>query len=107
MLDNTLVNIIRTRNMDDDRKRNAPKWQRVVKTVDWISTQLPVTSRYQVWHFNQDHSSVLEGTTETWLEVADRDQLNQVIAGAEQVVPQNGTNLRGISCCLEYEPEAG
>ncbi len=96
MLDDTLVNIIRTRNMDDDRKRNAPKWQRVVKTVDWISTQLPVTSRYQVWHFNQEHSSVLEGTTETWLEVADRDQLNQVIAGSEQVVPQNGTNLQQV-----------
>jgi len=41
MLDSTLVNIIRTRNMSDDRKRTAPKWQRVVKTVDWISTQLP------------------------------------------------------------------
>ena len=39
MLDSTLVNIIRTRNMDDDRKREAPKWSRVVKTVDWISTQ--------------------------------------------------------------------
>jgi len=31
MLDETLVNIIRTRNMSDERKREAPKWQRVVK----------------------------------------------------------------------------
>ena len=30
MLDETLVNIIRTRNMSDERKREAPKWQRVV-----------------------------------------------------------------------------
>ena len=59
MLDSTLVNIIRTRNMSDDRKKQAPKWQRVVKTVDWISTQLPITSRYQIWEFNEDLESVL------------------------------------------------
>ena len=36
MLDSTIVNIIRTRNMGDERKRSAPKWQRVVNTVDWV-----------------------------------------------------------------------
>lgn len=96
MLDSTLVNIIRTRNMSDDRKRTAPKWQRVVKTVDWISSQLPITSRYQIWQFNEEHGSVLEGSTEMWLEVADRDQLNGVISSAETVVPNNGTNLQRV-----------
>ena len=96
MLDNTLVNIIRTRNMGDDRKRAAPKWQRVVKTVDWISTQLPITSRYQIWQFNQEHESVLEGTSDVWLEVADRDQLNEAIDAGEAVVPNNGTNLERV-----------
>ena len=96
MLDNTLVNIIRTRNMDDARKRAAPKWQRVVKTVDWISSQLPITSRYQIWQFNEEHSSVLEGTTDRWLEVADRDQLNDAISETQEVVPENGTNLQRV-----------
>lgn len=101
MLDSTLVNIIRTRNMSDDRKRQAPKWQRVVKTVDWVSTQLPITSRYQLWRFSSDYGSVLEGTDQTWLEVADRDQLNEAIDGVRNLVPENGTNLaqvfRGIA----------
>ena len=96
MLDSTLVNIIRTRNMSDERKKNAPKWQRVVKTVDWISTQLPITSRYQVLTFNEEVKTLLPGTGGQWLEVADRDQLNRAIEGIEDVVPDNGTNLEGV-----------
>jgi hypothetical protein len=79
MLDSTLVNIIRTRNMGNTQKRRAPKWQRVVRIVDWISTQLPITSRYQIWNFSSETTSVLPGTEDIWLEVADRDQLNEAI----------------------------
>ena len=96
MLDSTLVNIIRTRNMSDERKKNAPKWQRVVNTVDWISTQLPITSRYQIWHFSEDTNSVLPGTQDIWLEVADRDELNQAILNVNDIVPDKGTNMEQV-----------
>lgn len=96
MLDNTLVNIIRTRNMDDERKRNAEKWQRAVKTVDWISSQLPITSRYQIWNFSDEHGSVLPGMDELWLEVADRDQLDDAIGYVQDLIPANGTNLEQV-----------
>lgn len=93
MLDSTLVNIIRTRNMNDEAKRNAPKWQRTVKIVDWVSTQLPITSQYQLWDFNSGTEAVLPGTQDRWLEVADRDQLNVAIEGIRDIVPNGGTNL--------------
>ena len=93
MLDSTLVNIIRTRNMNDEAKRNAPKWQRTVKIVDWVSTQLPITSQYQLWDFNSGTEAVLPGTKDRWLEVADRDQLNVAIEGIRDIVPNGGTNL--------------
>lgn len=96
MLDSTLVNIIRTRNMSDERKRNAPKWQRVVKTVDWISTQLPITSQYQLWRFSADFSSLVPGPATSWQEVADRDQLNEAIESVRQLVPSEGTNLEQV-----------
>ncbi|MDG1025705.1 MAG: VWA domain-containing protein [Gammaproteobacteria bacterium] len=96
MLDSTLVNIIRTRNMSVERKRQAPKWQRVVKTVDWISTQLPITSRYQIWEFNEELESVLSVDRDSWQEVADRDQLNTAIDNVKQIVPENGTNLEQV-----------
>ena len=97
MLDSTLVNIIRTRNMPDDRKRAAPKWQRVVRTVDWVSTQLPVTSQYQIWEFADDTASVIPGMEmDRWLEVADRSQLNEAMDAVRQLVPNNGTNLQQV-----------
>ena len=96
MLDSTLVNIIRTRNMSDDRKKQAPKWQRVVKTVDWISTQLPITSRYQIWEFNEDLESVLGSSLDGWQEVADRDRLNDAIENVKEIVPANGTNMEQV-----------
>lgn len=96
MLDSTLVNIIRTRNRSDEIKKQAPKWQRVVKTVDWISTQLPITSRYQIWEFNEDLESVLGGPRDSWQEVADRDGLNAAINNVKDIVPENGTNLEQV-----------
>ena len=87
MLDSTIVNIIRTRNMDDDRKRSSLKWQRVVNTVDWVSTQLPITSQYQIWSFNTGYASIIPETEDTWLEAADRDQLNDAIENVKKIVP--------------------
>lgn len=96
MLDDSLVNIIRTRNMSNQAKLAAPKWQQVVKTVDWITTQLPITSQYQILHFNTETHSAVEGTDGQWLEVADRDQLDSAIDTVKQLVPANGTNLEQV-----------
>ena len=96
MLDSTIVNIIRTRNMDDDRKRSSLKWQRVVNTVDWVSTQLPITSQYQIWSFNRSYASIIPETEGIWLEAADREQLNVAIENVKNLVPQNGTNMTQI-----------
>lgn len=93
MLDDTLVNIIRTRNMSDDAKRNAPKWQRALKIVDWISSQLPLNSQYQVMVFNESTRTVLPGSEDRWLEVADQDELNDVVRVLREQVPGGGSNL--------------
>src|SRR5690606_29793614 len=87
MLDETLVNILRTRNMPDDSKRQAAKWQRAVRTVEWISSKMPVASQYQIYGFNADFSAALPGTEGTWLEVADRDELERSLEGVKNFIP--------------------
>jgi hypothetical protein len=96
MLDETLVNILRTRNMSEDSKRSAEKWQRAVRTVEWISSQMPVASQYQVYGFNTGVTPAIAGTEGSWLEVADRDQLNATMESVRQFVPANGTNLAEV-----------
>jgi hypothetical protein len=41
MLDETVVNVIRLRNMSEAKRLSADKWRRTVRTVDWITSQLP------------------------------------------------------------------
>ncbi|MEQ8952540.1 MAG: vWA domain-containing protein, partial [Gammaproteobacteria bacterium] len=96
MLDDTLVNIIRTRLRPDEFKKAAPKWQRTIKTVDWISTQLPITSRYQLYTFSETSVPAIEGTVGSWLEVADRDQLNEAVQNVVNTVPGGGTNMEQL-----------
>lgn len=96
MMDETLVNIIRLRNMPDENKRQARKWRRAVDSVDWIASQLPISSQYQVLAFNDQVRAVMPGSEGSWLEVADRDGLNTAIEEVRKLVPAQGTNLQRV-----------
>jgi hypothetical protein len=93
MLDNTIVNIIRRRNMPMDERLNSPKWVQVRKVVDWLTTQLPVPSQYQIYVFNNETRALLPSTEGQWLEVADAEQLTAAVEALNETVPAEGTNL--------------
>lgn len=96
MLDERLVNIIRRRNMPDEVKRNAAKWQRTLATVDWLTAQFPQQSQYQIYRFNTEVNSVIKGTENTWLKVSDGAQLEQGILALRKTIPQGGTSLERV-----------
>ncbi|MDR0780702.1 MAG: VWA domain-containing protein [Pseudomonadales bacterium] len=93
MLDATIVNIIRRRNMAAQDQLQAPKWQRVLRTVDWLTTQLPPSSQYQLYTFNNATRAVLSGTDNRWLDVADEQQLQSAVDQLKKTLPAEGTNL--------------
>jgi len=93
MLDKTIVNIIRRRNMRDERKRSAPKWKRALATVDWISAKFPNNSRYQIYTFNTGTRAALADTKGKWLKVNNKLQLDKAIKKLKEIVPEKGTNL--------------
>ena len=101
MLADKLVNIIRLRNMDQATQRRADKWTRSVATVDWLTAQLPVGSKYQVIKFNTKASPVLEGTAGKWLEVADQPQLEKVSTELRKITPSGGTSLENAFLALQ------
>ena len=96
MLDNTIVNIIRRRNMPIAERLNSNKWVQVRKTVDWLTTQLPIPSQYQIYVFNNEVRSLLPGTEGQWLEVADEQQLTGAVNELNKIVPTEGTNLENL-----------
>lgn len=93
MLDDTIVNVLRFRNMRDEVKRNAEKWRRTLRMVEWLVARLPPESRYQVYAFNTDTRAVLDGTQGQWLEVRDAAKLRNLMDRLKTVVPEGGTNL--------------
>ena len=93
MLDDTIVNVIRIRNMRDGIKRNAPKWVQTLRMVDWLTARFPRDSEYQVYIFNTGTRSVLPGQDGKWLKVGNQAELNSVIEALGKIVPEGGTNL--------------
>ncbi|QIB66033.1 VWA domain-containing protein [Kineobactrum salinum] len=101
MLAERLVNIIRLRNMAADVQRRAEKWSRALRTVDWLTAQLPVGASYQVITFNTEAGTALPATAGKWLEVADQPQLEAVSAALRQRVPAGGTSLENAFLALQ------
>jgi len=93
MLDDTVVGVIRTRNVSDAEKRKASKWRHAVSSVDWLTTQLPLAGSYQVYRFSETAAPVLEGTQGKWLDGNNAAQLNEIVNRLHLLVPQGGTSL--------------
>ena len=68
MLDETIVGVIRRRNLPAKTKIKSAKWQQAVATVDWLATQIPPTSKFQIYTFNENASPLTEGTAGIWLD---------------------------------------
>ena len=96
MLDERIVNIIRRRNMSDDVKRTSAKWLRAVATVDWLTTQFPQQSQYQIYTFNTGIKSAVKDTENVWLNVSDSAELEQAILNLRREVPDGGTSLENL-----------
>lgn len=93
MLGRTYVNVVRFRSMDDARKRRAPKWRQAVKTVDWLTAQMRPGTKVQIYTFNEQARSVVDGTDGQWLTVQDGTTLDAAMKSLRQVVPGKGTSL--------------
>ena len=60
MLDDTLVNVIRRRNMPVSRQLQSSKWQRAVRTRRMAClNSFPLESQYQIFRFNTQAMTVL------------------------------------------------
>jgi len=96
MLDNTIVNVLRRRNMADERKLAAPKWQRAVRTVDWLAAQLPLDAEFQIYAFAENNSSLLTDSDKDWVPMGDGQALNQALQTLSKTIPSGGSSLANL-----------
>lgn len=93
MLGTTIVDVIRRRNLPDADKVRAAKWQQTLATVDWLSTQIPRDSQFQIYVFNTEARPVTPDGGAAWLDGSDREALESAVRGLHTVVPGKGTSL--------------
>jgi hypothetical protein len=105
MLDETIVGVIRRRNLPLKEKINAPKWRQVVATVDWLTTQLPAASKFQIYSFNETASPLMPAGGTTWLSAGKVDNLKSAVEQMHQLEPRKGTSLfNGFDAAAGMKP---
>lgn len=93
MLSDDIVEIIRLRNSPEAAKRTARKWNRAIDTVEWLSTQLPPGSQFQVYGFNTSARPASADAGSGWLASSDPKVINAVIRALHNTAPADGTSL--------------
>jgi hypothetical protein len=109
MLDDTIVNVVRRRNMSDQQKLESPKWQRALETIEWVVANIPSEANVQLFGFNEEAWPAVEGSEKTWINAEDRELVNQAIDNLKQTVPTGGTSLHypfALSRSLSPEPDS-
>jgi hypothetical protein len=93
MLDATIVNVIRRRNLDEARKRSAPKWRRALLTTEWLLSNLPPAAEFQLYLFDTRARAAIEGSGSQWLKASSRDNLEGALGALRDSIPGGGTSL--------------
>ncbi len=106
MLDETVVGVIRARNMDAATQRASAKWRWALNALDWITTQVPASAQFQVYAFNTTVESAVSGTTGNWLAVGNGAQLSAAVSDLRQRLPAGGTSLtRAFAAAARLSPQ--
>jgi hypothetical protein len=105
MLDETIVNVIRRRNLSDAQKRVSPKWRQTIRTVEWLVSQLPPDAKFQLITFNVLAQPVLGKAGPDWIDAADSVSMDKTIDALREVIPGKGTSLyRAFMAMRDLEP---
>ena len=106
MLDETIINIIRRRNLNAASRISAPKWQRTLKTTEWLVANLPTSTEFQLYSFNTRAKAALSGSQGSWLNTSRSSDTDGVIQALYQVAPEGGTSLyHAFTAAKELSPQ--
>ena len=98
MLDRTIVQILRRRNMSPQRQRDAPKWRRAQRIVEWICAQAPIESNFQIALYAERAWFPLGD--DAWRPSTDSNALGDALDALAEVVPTGGTSLEALMLAI-------
>jgi hypothetical protein len=93
MMDEELDKILKLRNQNPMLRRATVKWRQTLDIADWLSTQFPPGSKFQMYGFNTSAAPLVADTAGKWLDPADPKLLTQAVDSLRTLVPEGGTSL--------------
>ena len=94
MLHDTIVNVVRLRNMSEEAQLNSKKWIRAVDTVEWLVANIPIESDMQIATFNEDAKFVVGNGD--WHDATDGPALETAIELLRETPPAGATDLKNL-----------
>lgn len=94
MLDETLVNAIRKKNMPPELRKRSDKWLRTLRTANWIAASLPLESQFELVVFSEKAQAILGEAR--WRPSATGDHLQRAFDALDEIAPEGGTNLAAL-----------
>jgi hypothetical protein len=93
MVDQDLDDVLKLRNQSGAIRRATPKWRQTRDIANWLSTQFPAGSQFQMYAFNTEAKALVADSDGRWLDAANPALLSQAIEALNGTVPEGGTSL--------------
>ncbi len=86
------------------KKREAPKWQRTIHSLQWMLASLDPEQHFQIFFFNEETSPILPNRGDEWFSTKDKKAISEVMKRLNEVVPQGGANLERAFTTVRFLP---
>jgi hypothetical protein len=104
MLDETIDAAAARLEDPDEKKREAPKWQRAVAALEWMLASLDPETHFQILFFNEETTPILPTRGDEWFSTTDRKTMTEVVKALNEVVPKGGANLERAFTAMRFLP---
>lgn len=104
MLGDTIDEAIGRLEDPDFKKREAPKWQRVIKSMEWLVASLGPEANFQILLFNEETVPLIADRDDGWIARSNRASVQQALTKLKQVVPKGSANLERAFNTVRYMP---
>jgi hypothetical protein len=102
MLGDTIDEAVALLEEPDFKKRESAKWQRVVKSLEWMIANLGPEASFQVLLFNDETTPLLPAHGDAWIARTDKQGLQDVLTRLHAIVPGGSANLERAFSHVRY-----
>ncbi len=106
MLDTSVLDVAQYyRNATPAQKLQSAKWIRVLDSLDWLLATME-SEEYQIYLYNENVRSVLQGSEGTWLKKKDWEEVQEVANCFWNYPPEGGSNLeKALKLAMQLNPK--